>query len=236
MKKPPPSIPGCNECTNRDNLFCTLSSEEKEFLSEGKGQNFFRKGQTIFYEGNHPHGLYCVYQGKIKLYKMGDNGKEQIVRLVGTGDLLGYRSLLSNESYRATATVLEDSYLCLLSKRKFTELLDTNSKLSRKVIEKLSQDLRRSEQSLIDLTQKTVRERIAEALLLLKAKFGVEEDGKTLAVILSRREIGDFVGISTETTIRALSSLNKEGLIELGGKQIRLIDVPQLARVANIYD
>lgn len=228
--------PTCSECGNKNSLFCCLSSDDLEKLSDNKNNNFFKKGQAIFYEGNHPHGLYCIYKGKVKISKLGDEGKEQIVRFATDGELLGYRSSLSGESYKATATAMEDCYICHISQDKFTDVLNNNSTFSIEMIRLLSADLKNAEQSLLNISQKPVRERIAETLLLLKTRFGFEADKKTLSVTLTRREIADIAGTTTETTIRTLSDFDKEESIKLDGKKIVISDLNKLIRTANIFD
>lgn len=229
--------PHCSECEPRcDNqLFNTLSSLELDKTSKEKADCCYKKGQHIFTEGTRGHGLYCVYKGKVKIHKLGAEAKEQIVRLAKEGDVLGYRSLLSNEPYYATASALEDSVLCYISKKTFLEMLENNKNLSYNVIQVLTQNLKESEKKIINLKQKPVIQRISESLLILKEKFGLTKDNY-LSVKLSRREIGDLSGVTTETTIRTLSELNKSGIIHLKGKAIGLVDMSRLIQTANIYD
>ncbi|MBZ0327729.1 MAG: Crp/Fnr family transcriptional regulator [Altibacter sp.] len=229
---------GCSECKNRtqNQIFCNLSQGEIETISKGKSENFYPKGQVIFHEGSRGNGLYCVYKGKVKVYKSGEKGKEQIIRLAKEGEVLGYRSLLSNELYSASAAVIEDSVVCFISKGQFLEVLKQNSELSLETLQLLSRDLRESEKKIVNITQKTVVERIAESLLVLKEKFGLDQDGKTLNATLSRREIGNLAGVSTETTIRTLSELNKTDILNLNGKQIEFLNVNKLLSLANIRD
>jgi CRP/FNR family transcriptional regulator len=229
-------IPSCNECNNDSKLFCNLSQKEKEELSSGKGNNFYKKGQSIFYEGNQSHGLFCIYKGKVKLSKLGENGKEQVVRLAKAGDVLGYRALFSNEPYQATATAIEDSYICHLASDTFLDLLKSNSKLSWEAMKLLSQDLKQAERHLINITQKTVKERISETLLILYKTFGTLDDGETLDITLTRSEISDIAGTTTETTIRTLAQLKKEGIIVLKGKSISIPNLNKLTNVASIFD
>ncbi len=236
MKRQPVDIPSCANCENNNSIFCSLPNDELDKLSVNKDNNFFKKGQVIFYEGNHPHGMYCIYQGKVKISKLGDEGKEQIVRFAGEGELLGYRSSLSNESYKATATAMEDCYICHIPKDKFSEALNSNSNFSLGIIRLLSEDLKKAEQNLLNISQKPVRERIAETLLNLKKRFGYEEDGKTLSMTLTRREIGDIAGTTTETTIRTLSDFVKEGSIHLDGKKIQILDLNKLIRTASLFE
>lgn len=227
-------IPSCDECRNENKLFCGLNHDDRVDLSVNKGSNFFKSGQTIFYEGNQPHGLYCIYKGKVKLAKLGADGKEQIVRFAGKGQVLGYRALLSDSPYNATATAIEDCEICHLSKSVFLSKLNENSSLSFNVIQLLSENLKESEDKLISITQKTVKERVAQAILLLKTRFGLEEDGATLAVVLTRREIGEIASITTETAIRTLSDFKKEKILELNQKRIKILDMPKLIYLANL--
>ena len=229
--------PSCSCCSPRctNQLFNTLSKSELHKVSQEKSDNFYKKGDNVFVEGTRGHGLYCVYQGKVKIHKLGAEAKEQIVRFAKEGDVIGYRSLLSNEPYYATATTLEDSVLCYLTKKTFLEMLENNKNLSYNVIQMLTQNLKESEKKIINLKQKPVIQRICESLLILKEKFGLTDDG-FLSVRLSRREIGDLAGVTTETTIRTLSELNKKGIIHLKGKTIQLVDMNKLIQTANIFD
>lgn len=230
-------VPLCSECLPRtkNTLFCSLTQVELLKNNKEKTHGFYSKGEHIFLERTRGHGLYCVHKGKVKIHKLGAEAKEQIVRFAKEGDVLGYRSLLSNEPYFATATTLEDSIICYVSKKTFLELLSNNNSLSYNVIQILTQNLKDSENKIINLKQKSVIQRVCEALLILKEKFGLTEDNY-LRVKLSRREIGDLAGITTETTIRTLSKLNKKGVIVLEGKKIRLMDKNQLIQLAHFFD
>ena len=174
--------------------------------------------------------------GEGKLSKLGEDGKEQVIRFAKTADILGYRALLSNEPYHATAIAMEDCQICHLSKDRYLQLMTENPKLSWNTMQLLSKDLRNAEQHLINIAQKTVKERIAEALILLYSTFGMKEDGKSIDIVLSRSEIADIAGTTTETTIRTFALLSKEGLIELKGKAIIIKNITELTRTAGIYD
>lgn len=149
-------IPSCKDCNNKESIFCNLPPQIKESISINKGSNFYKKGQVIFYEGNQPRGLYCIHKGKVKLSKLGLNSKEQVVRFAKTEDILGYHSLFNQGSYQATATVLEDSYVCHISKEKFMEAIQMSTKLTQKIMALLANDLKNAEQYLINISQKTV--------------------------------------------------------------------------------
>lgn len=229
------SIPPCTECGNHNKLFCGLSPDNKEHFSEHKGKNTYKKGQVIYYEGNYPNGLFCIYRGKVKISKIGQEGKEQIIKFVGQGEVLGYRALINEEPYNATATAMDDCHICQVSRNAFMSTLETNGCLSRNMIELLSKDLNDSEHKLMNITQKPVRDRVADSLLILINQFGFKTDTQTINAALTRREIGEIAGITTETAIRTLSDFNKEKLIKLEGKKISILDLKGLKHLAHPY-
>lgn len=225
----------CAVCSSRIlSVFDVLDKEQLTDLSAHKTCMHIRKGQYIFTENGFPQGLYCVNSGKIKLSAQGLDGKEQILRLAKNGDVLGYRSLLSNERYHCSAITLEDCSICFIPKEYFLDLLNKNHRLCFEIIRKMSRDLKTAEEHIMTLSQKNVRERMAEALLFFKATYGFEADGQTLAISLSREEIADYVGTSTESAIRLLSEFNQDKLIALSGKKIKLLNLPKLFSAANL--
>lgn len=229
--------PSCKSCHARlKNVFCALEKGEIENLTEEKSCNIYRKGQLIFYEGNRPTGLYCVNKGKIKLFRTGFEGKEQIVRFAKDGDILGYRALISGDVYAATAETLEDATVCFIPKKIFQELLQKSSELSTRVMQLLSKDLKLAETRITTLAQKPVRERMAEALLMLKEFYGFEQNNQTINAMLTREDLANIVGTATETAIRIMSDFRNEKMIISEGKKIKIINLPKLLKTANIYD
>lgn len=229
-------VPSCNNCNNSNVFFCSLSCEEMDMISTTKRENFFKKDTAIFTEGHYAKELFCLFSGKVKLSKIGKDGKEQIIRFYKNGNILGYRSLLSNEPYHATAIAMEDSYVCMIKKERFFQIIKENPKFSLNVIQLLSKELKDAEQHLIDVSQKTVKGRISEALLLLMNTFGYLPDEETLDIKMTRSEIADIAGTTTESTIRALAQLKDERLIRLDGKSIAICDLKGLIRSANAFD
>ncbi|MFV0607249.1 MAG: Crp/Fnr family transcriptional regulator [Niabella sp.] len=211
-----------------------MSEEEVGELAKHKSCSSAKRGQVLFSENGLPMGLYCINKGKIKLSTTGPDGKEQILRLVKEGDILGYRALVSNDRYHATAVVIEDAEFCFVEKAYFMNLVLTNPKLCISLFKKISDDLKSAEEHIVSLSQKNVRERMAEALLYFKATYGFEADGETLNVQFSREEIADFVGTSTESAIRLLSEFNHDRIIELERKKIKIINQEKLIRTANL--
>ncbi len=230
-------FPACQNCQSRVNsLFGDLQTGELSSLSANKCGNVYKKGQVIFYEGTTPTGLFCISQGLVKLGKINEDGKEQIVRLAKAGSALGHASLLSGSSYSQTATALEDTTVCFIPRTVFMNLVQSKSSLMIKVVELLSHDTLEAESRLLNMAYHTVRERLAETLLMLKEFSGVDGDGKTLKATMSREDIANLVGTATETVIRLLSDFKSGGLIELEGKKIRILDSSSLLEAANISD
>lgn len=221
-------MPVCSSCTNNNSLFCGLKANEREVFSENKKFQFYKKGESIFTEGKRAIGLFCIFKGKAKLHKRGSDGRDIVTRLVNEGEILGYRALLGDDSYRATATAVEDSYICKISKKVFLDELHGNRHISANIIRILTLDLAQSEDNIIYQSQANVSQRIARVLLLLRTKYGMEQDGRTLAVSLTRRDIGEIAGTTTESAIRSLAALNRNGIINLRNKKIILTDLEKL--------
>ncbi|MES2648029.1 MAG: Crp/Fnr family transcriptional regulator [Bacteroidota bacterium] len=225
----------CEQCQQRhSSIFCNTDHEVLADLSDSKSCTVYKKGDTLFHEGGHPFGVYCINAGKIKLSVTGEEGKEQIVRLAKPGDVLGYRAVLSGERYAASAVALEDSKVCFIPKEQFIKALKGDGNLSLETMKLLSHQLREADIKITHLAQKPVRERLAECLLFLKETYGFEQDGACIAVQLSREDIANLVGTATETAIRLLSELNRDGTIELHGKKIKILDLKALTHIANI--
>lgn len=227
---------GCENCKCKDKgIFCDLEGNSLAKVSQHKVMNHYKRGQTIFFQGNPPFGLYCVNNGKIKVSKMGQDGKESIIRVVGPGDVLGHRSLFSNEIYTATATVLEDSDICFLDKKFIFQALEEEPSIALNLIKKLSRDMGSAESRAATLSQKNVRERLAELLLTLMKSYGIQENDRTrLDIKLTREEMASMVGTANETLIRFISEFKDEGLIEQEGKVIFIKDQEKLVEYANL--
>lgn len=230
-------VPDCRSCPVRHrSLMRDLEETLLGELNDSKHCNIYMKGDTIFREGNNPMGLFAIYSGKVKVYKTGEQGKEQIIRMAKAGDPIGYRSLISSESYMASAEVLETSRICFIPKSVFKNLMQTSNKLYARIIQVLSEDLKVAEDRVAAMATKSVRERTAEAILMLHNYYGTEADGKTMAITLSREDLANLVGTATESLIRMLSEFKNDKMIELKDKKITVTDLKKLERTANIAD
>lgn len=226
----------CNEClTRKKSLFNSVAGEHLMEMDASKTCQVYKKGEVVFYEGGIPHGVYCVKKGKIKVYKTGSEGRDQIIRFAKDGDLLGYRSLLSGEKYNVTASCIEDSSICFVPREMLMELIATDQSLALNIMKAACTELGEATHLITNLAQKSIKERLAEVLLILKNNFGVDEQ-HVIQVVLTREEIASMVGTATESIIRMLSDFDKEGIIELKGKTIRLMDYKKLLAMAGIQD
>ncbi len=231
------SVPiNCQMCGNiSTSAFNNLEGEDLDRISDLKTCVSFKKGQVIMHEGARPQGVYCLHHGKAKMYKLGSEGKEQIIRFMTKGDLIGYRSILSDEAISASISALDDTFACYIPKSSFFEVIESNPKFSLNILTKACHELGETGKIITSLAQKTVRERLAEVLLILRATFGETEEGN-LDVSLTREEIANMVGTATESAIRLLSEFKDEGLIESHGRRIKVLEVQQLRQLAAVYD
>jgi CRP-like cAMP-binding protein len=221
----------CEQCIIRQfNSLKALSKEELIRISGCKTSKIIRKGEVIFEEGETLNGVYCVRDGICKLTKLSANGKDQIIKLVVKGELLGQRSIVSDESANLKATALNDMEVCFIPKAEILSDLKKNPDFTLDVLQHMAHDLKEADDIIVNMAQKSVRHRLAEALIHIHDSFGTNPDG-TLSVILSREDFASIVGTATESAIRVLSQFKKEGLISTVGKQIKIEDLAGLRRV-----
>ena len=206
----------CEQCIIRQfNSLKALTKEELMRVSGCKTDRIVKKGDTIFEEGENINGVFCVKDGVCKLSKLSANGKDQIVRLVTKGDIIGQRSLVGDESANLSATALNDMEVCFIPKEEIIKDLKANPNFSISMLEQFADDMRKSDNILVDMAQKSVKERLAMALLYLHENFGVDENGM-LSLVLSREDYANIVGTATESAIRVLSEFKKSGFILFG--------------------
>ena len=226
----------CKHCANRFNsVFCKMENDRMEEIEAVKVCSIFKKGETVFRQGTYASGVFCINAGKVKLSMTGDEGRDQIVRLAKPGDIIGYKALLSSDRYSATAVALEDTNTCFIPREIFMSILQKDATLSFEMMKVLSDELRRAEGKITHLAQKPVRERVAETILFLKETYGLDADNH-VNVALTREDIANLVGTATETAIRLLSEFNKDHIIELSEKKIKILDHNKLVKTANLYD
>jgi CRP-like cAMP-binding protein len=218
----------CENCIVRKfNALRAMSKEELKAVSDSKVSRTVKKGEVIFGEGEKLGGIYCVRDGVSKLAKLSPNGKDQIVKLASKGEVLGQRSVVAEEHSNLSATAVNDMEVCFVPKEAIMSSLHRNPDFTYEVLRHMAHDLREADDVIVNMSQKTVKQRIAEALLYLKNRFGEDSEGY-LSLILSREDIANVVGTATESCIRILSDFRKEGLIKTSGKRMSILDERKL--------
>ena len=210
-----------------------LSKEDYNRYIEARKTVFFNKGEALFEEGNNVDGVYFIENGTAKLYKLGFNRKEQILRFIKEGDIIGYRALLIGEAYQATAEAMSDLQAIFIPTDVFLHLLEVDSQLSYAMLQKISFELGESSNTVTFLAQKTVRERLAEVLLLLEQKLGTDPEG-FIRISLTREEIANLIGTATESAIRLISEFKQDDYIAVEGRNIKILNHEKLNKLGHV--
>lgn len=225
----------CKNCNCFANgVFCDMDSPLMNNLGENKVMNFYKKGQTLFLQGNPAFGIFCINSGKIKISKIANDGKETILRIALPGDVLGHQNLFSEENYASTATVIEDAVVCFMDKNYMLKLISSEPTIAINIIRKLSREMTLVENQNAAMSHKNVRERLAELLIALQETYGVLEENRTrINIKLTREEMASMIGTANETIIRFISEFKEEGILEQEGKTIFILDQKKLSSVAS---
>ena len=218
----------CETCGARSSsLFGSFCQHEVSHSDQVKVCSYYKKQQPLFIEGSLPRGVFCLNQGKVKVFTRGDEGKEQIIHIAKEGEIIGFRSMFSGDPYRVSASTLEESNICFIGKEDFLNLIDSNPTLRNGIIKELSKELGDRAIFITNMAQKSVRERLAFSLLLLHDVYGTEP------INLSREDMANFVGTATETLIRLLKEFKEDGLISVQLRKIQLLKLDALQRLAG---
>ena len=199
-------------------FWALLENEEKRIIAENFKIQNFKKNEIIYSEGEDPAQLMCLLKGKVKIYKDGVGGRSQIIRLIRPVQYFGYRAYFSREPYVTAAAAIENSIVGFLPMPLVEEHIRKNNGLAWFFIKELSNDLGISDARTVNLTQKHIRGRLAESLLVLKENYGVEEDGLTLNIYMAREDLANLSNMTTSNAIRTLSSFTNEKIITVDGR------------------
>jgi CRP-like cAMP-binding protein len=214
-------------------LWSALTAAEKRLVTENFSIHHFRKNQVIYAENENPEMLWCLVDGKVKKWKEGIGGRTQILRLIKPVQYFGYRAYFAGEPYVSSASAFEQSTLGALPLTVVDKLIDSNPRVARYVIHDLSRNLGSSDTKIVNLTQKHIRGRLAEALIVLIENYGFEEDDSTLRIYMSREDLANLSNMTTSNAIRTLSAFVNERLITVDGRRIRVLDEPQLHKISR---
>ena len=225
----------CEECIDsKMSVFSVLSPEQKETLKKANSSQNFKKGEIIFKEGDKPTGLLWLSEGKVKIFKEGVGGREQIVRMAKPVGFIGYRALFAEEHHHCTGVAIEDSTICTIDRDTIYKLLRQNPELCLSIIKAFATELGFSNNRTVTLTQKHIRGRLAESLIFLKDTYGFEDDNTTIKIYLSREDIANLSNMTTSNAIRTLSTFASEGVIGIDGRKIKILDLQKLERISEL--
>lgn len=223
----------CENCIVRQfNSLRAMNKEELKKVSDAKIFKTIKKGETLFQEGEKLDGVYCVREGVSKLSKLSANGRDQIVKLASKGEVMGQRSVIVEESTNLSAVAVSDMEVCFIPKEIISNTLNTNPNFAVEVLRHLAHDLKEADDVIVNMSQKTVRQRIAEAFLYMRKNYGEDKEG-FLSLTLSREDIANVVGTATESCIRIISDFKKEGLLISSGKKIGIANERKLQEIVE---
>ena len=224
----------CLNCTQRKNsLLNDLSYDELQVIDKNRYSVTYKSGEVICKEGTKPLGLICLTRGKVKTVRRDLNGTEHIVGLKKSVNFIGFRALMGGNSCSSSSITLEDSAVCIIKKKDFFDVIKSSKNLAFKIMKSLARDLIKSDDRLLNLTQKHVKARLAEALLLIHDIYGTNPNTGNLNVNLKRSDLAGLSNMTTPNAIRVLSSFNKENLVEVKNKNIKIIDLKALKEIST---
>ncbi len=215
-------------------LWEPLTPSQKDFLMQNFVLQKYKKNEVIYCEDETPKHLMCLVNGKVKIFKEGVGGRSQIIRVIKDKEYFAYRAYFANENFVTAAAAFEPCTICLIPMEAIMKLLKENNDLALFFIRQLSIDLGISDERTVNLTQKHIRGRLAESLLFLKDTYGLEEDGSTLSIYLSREDLANLSNMTTSNAIRTLSNFATEKLITIDGRKIKIIEEEKLKKISKI--
>ena len=213
-------------------LEASSGKSELQELTENRNVNRYKKKQVIYSEGNHPNRLYYVLRGKVKAFKINEDGKELITELFSAGDFVGHIALLENTAYKDTTEALEDTELAVIPREDFDELVDKNQQIARKFIQLLAKNISEKEDQLLNLAYNSLRKKVANALLMIQDKYRKNKE-EPFTIDISRENLATVAGTATESLIRTLGDFKNEKLIEIHDGLIRILNQSKLEKLFN---
>ena len=200
----------------------------KNYIDDNGTEQTFKKGESIFVQGNHSNFIYLINRGIVKCHRIDESGKELTTALFKEDDLFGYASLLQNIPHQESATAMENCELVAMPKDELISVLNKNHKVNFDLINLLSDNIAEIKEQLLQMAYGSVRKKTAATILQFAEKMNKKNNE---SIKISRSDLASVAGISTESLIRTLSSFNKEGLIEIEGRNIKIIELEQLKQI-----
>ncbi len=219
---------------NIPDIWSLLDEKEREIIKVNIRIVEFKKNDIIYAEEEEPKDLMCLIKGKVKIFKNGVGGRSQIIRMIRPVQNFGYRAYFAREPYVTSASAFESCTIYFIPMGLIEKLLMNNTKLAMYFITELSTDLGIADERVVNLTQKHIRGRLAESLVFLLESYGLEEDGATISIYLSREDLANLSNMTTSNAIRTLSTFVDEHIIALDGRKIKVIDETRLRKISKI--
>lgn len=218
---------------NTPSVLSVLSKTDYERLLMNSTRHTYEKGERLFKEGTIPSGIYLVIKGKIKKYKTGKFGKEQIIYVANSGELVGYHAVLSEERYPDSAAAMEASEICYIPSQDFFGVINTCPHFANQLLKVLSHEFTVLSNAISVIAQSNSSERLAIALIVLREKYKDEQVGALVKLTVSRADLARMAGIAEENVIRLLKEFKAEGILEVSGREILIRDIGLLVKRAN---
>lgn len=215
-------------------LWEPLTASQRALLEENMHVRLYKKNEAVYTELERPEWLYCVLEGRVKVYRNGVGGRSQIMRMIQAGEYFGYRAFFAHERYVTSASAFDKALLCMVPLTLIDRFVKENNKLCYFFVEQLAHDLGRSDERTVNLTQKHIRGRLAENLLFLKETYGTEDDGMTINIYLTREDLANLSNMTTSNAIRTLSNFSSEHIIAMDGRKIKIIDEEALRSISKL--
>ncbi len=225
---------GIDLSSSLSDIWKVLSDDERDVLRKNARIVNFKKNELIYCENEIPKDLMCLFKGKVKIFRTGVGGRNQIIRMIRPVQYFGYRAYFAHEPYVTAAAAFEPSTVCMIPMEIIEKMLSGNSNLAMLFIQMLSTDLGIADRRVVNLTQKHIRGRLAESLLFLKESYGLEEDGATINIYLAREDLASLSNMTTSNAIRTLSNFVDEHVIAIDGRKIKIIDEDKLRKISRM--
>lgn len=219
---------------DNDPLWAALTAEERQMVQKESTIVRYGKNEQIYREEDIPEAVMMLVSGKVRIYKEGIGQRPQIIRMLKPNELFAYRAVIAGDGFNTSASAFEDSVVYRLPKDTFLRIIRNNSEFCFRMMVIMAKNLAFSELQTVNLTQKHIRGRLAESLLTLKNKYGVDDDGVTISMYMSREDLANLSNMTTSNAIRTLSQFASEGIVGIDGRKIKLLNEPALTRISRL--
>ncbi|MBO9203498.1 MULTISPECIES: Crp/Fnr family transcriptional regulator [Niastella] len=217
-----------------ESILMDLPPEDFALLTANKTEQLYSKGEIIFREASYPSGIFYIIEGKVKKYKVDKEGREQIIYVANQGELIGYHAILAEDRYPDSASTLEKSRIAFIPKEDFLKTIQQSPVLNRRLLKNLSHEFAVLANSISVFSQKSVRERLALQLIILREKYKVNfQPGMPVEINISRDDLANIVGTARESAVRILAEFKEAGIVKTNGRKIIVHDVNELIKIAN---